>query len=124
MWGARLVLTAVVFFAAAGSGSASAPNWQITRTDNPPFSEGGNELTAVSCATPSGCEALGDGNSMGGLGLLGQSWNGMSWTDVSSNTPNFSTSGISATGMSCPSVQGCFGVGVNSSPPARPTASC
>jgi hypothetical protein len=54
---------------------------------------------------------------MGGLGLLGQSWNGMSWTDVSSTTPDFNTSGISATGVSCPSVPRCFGVGVNSYPP-------
>jgi hypothetical protein len=88
MGGQRLVLTTVVFFAAVGSASASAASWQITRTGNPPLPEGGNELTAVSCATQSACEALGDGNSMGGLGLLGQSWNGMSWTDVSSNTPD------------------------------------
>jgi hypothetical protein len=117
MWGRGLVLATVVFFAAIGSGSAAAPSWQITTTSNPPFSEGGNELTAVSCGTPLACEALGDGNSMGGLGLLGQSWNGMRWTDVSSNTPDFNTSGISATGVSCPSVQRCYGVGVNSYPP-------
>jgi hypothetical protein len=70
----------------------------------------GASLTAVSCTTPSSCEAVGQGVQNGQVVTLAESWNGSAW--AIQPTPNPSTTlGSQLSAVSCTSATACTAIG-------------
>ena len=85
---------------------AGSSAWTIQQTPNP---TGGSYLTAVTCPSPTVCEAVGHYfNSKGGELTLAEKWNGTEWTVQ--NTPN--PSGLAyLSAVACTSTSACTAVG-------------
>ncbi len=85
--------------------SWNGTSWTLETTPNPSGSTT-NALNWVSCATSSGCEAIGSAST----GIIVAGWNGTSWTLQSASLPAGGTDGYLA-GVSCTSATACTAVG-------------
>lgn len=92
--------------------------WAIQQTPDPPgVSGGGGVMTAVSCAGPNRCEAVGDTDDTIGNFYFAEGWNGRGWT--LQNIPEPADDGHSLdnppderlNGISCPKLNFCIAVG-------------
>lgn len=90
--------------AARWNGSA----WRLQRTPRPPVSLSGFtvEFTAVSCASPTFCEAWGGGNGANPGPTVAERWNGTSW-----RLQGVPTSAAVPDSVSCPTPRFCDALG-------------
>ncbi len=91
-----------------GAASASRPTWSIVPTPNPASPPGTQTLSAVSCASPTSCFAVGYVTiPPASLQPLIEHWDGTVWSvSLSPSVPNGTL-----TGVSCPSATLCLAVG-------------
>lgn len=85
--------------------------WAVVPTPTEPFYLG-QELTGISCATPTSCVAVGTSEAPRGNTMLFDSWNGTAWSDSSSAGPGIPYGNL--LGVSCPSEDFCLTVGIQS----------
>jgi hypothetical protein len=117
-----LGISALALLAAQVPAGATTLTWSVVHSPSP--GSGYNILSAVSCASPAACMAVGydrEGTSPYFFHTLTESWNGTRWSVVHSPTPNGSLF-IDLTGVSCVSAAACTAVGyyeTNSGPPYR-----
>jgi hypothetical protein len=90
-------------FAERSNGSA----WSVVPTPNRREGRLYNELTAVSCASPMFCKALGSNQDLGynDAGQYIGSWNGKSWSLADAPRPE------RLVAVSCPAANACVAVG-------------
>ena len=105
-----VVIVCVVLSTSSAASAASAASWTIAPVPSPNVSVPLTaQLSAVSCASPSMCVAVGsylDSNS-NPAGTLAELWNGSSWSLLT--TPKLVAAALD--GVSCPSVSVCVAVG-------------
>jgi hypothetical protein len=91
--------------------------WTIVPSPNPStFRRPSNVLSAVSCATPTSCSAVGSYEGDDGFAkTLVEVWDGTAWTVRPSPTPGI---GGSLSGVSCPTPASCVAVGTTGTPDA------
>lgn len=92
----------------------AAPSWTVQTT--PKKLKAPGEATAISCATPLSCVAVGDYQSIAGIEVpLAESWNGATWTVDTTPTDLVHFENVAAdlafTGVSCTSTNSCEAVG-------------
>jgi len=92
----------------------SGKRWVIVRTPNPTGAKN-STLSAVFCASPSACTAVGNYTNGAGTELtLAERWNGRTWSIQPTPNPAGALSEISLAGVSCPSPTSCTAVGAQS----------
>ena len=90
-----------------GTASASRPTWSIVPAPNPVLPPGTQSLSAVACASPTSCFAVGYVATSAASSPLIEHWDGTVWSVSSSpSVPNGTL-----TGVTCLSPTSCLAVG-------------
>jgi hypothetical protein len=91
--------------------------WTIQPAPNQSGSVGDN-LSGISCTSPSACIAVGTANSAGGDVTLAERWDGTSWTIQPTPSPSGATGSFLST-VSCTSASACTAIGDSLSATSR-----